>query len=374
MSLRQTLASKPWIVALGIIGLITVWMLSGNNEPPVLTNAGGVESPDDFTTPELRSVQISVQEAEPIIRFINVYGRTAPARDVDIKAETNGRVEELGVRRGQIARAGDLIVRLDLRDRQARLAQARASVEEFQTSYDAQLKLQNEGYVSETELAQIIAKLEGAKTELLRAELDLEYSEIRAPYDGALATRDVEIGDFVRAGDIIGNYIDNTTLIVSASLAEQDGQYVSIGDSGRAQLVTGQDVAGKIRFVSPVADVSTRTFVVELEIPNPDGNIPAGVTAEISISGEPVMAHKVSPSLLNLETDGSLGIKTVDANNRVVFNPVEIARSETNGIWITGLPSLARIITVGQGFVVAGQTVTPTESMETTAVAAGTPK
>ena len=374
MSLRQTLAAKPWIVALGIIGLITLWMLSGNNEPPAPTNAGGVESPDDFTAPELRLVQVSVQEAEPIVRYINVYGRTAPARDVDIKAETNGRVEEIGIRRGKMAAEGDLIVRLDLRDRQARLAQARASVEEFQTTYDAQLELQNEGYVSETELAQIIAKLEGAKTELLRAELDLEYSEIRAPYDGALATRDVEIGDFVRAGDIIGNYIDNTSLIVSASLAEQDGQYVSIGDSGRAQLVTGQDVAGTIRFVSPVADVSTRTFVVELEIPNPDGDIPAGVTAEIRITGEPVMAHKVSPSLLNLETDGSLGIKTVDANNRVVFNPVEIARSETNGIWITGLPKLARIITVGQGFVVAGQAVTPSETMETTAVAAGTPK
>ena len=270
--------------------------------------------------------------------------------------------------------AGDLIVRLDMRDRQARLAQARASVEEFQTTYDAQLKLQNEGYVSETELAQIIAKLEGAKTELLRAELDLDYIDIRAPYDGALATRDVEIGDFVRAGDIIGNYVDNTKLIVSASLAEQDGQYVSVGDIGQARLVTGQVVDGTIRFVSPVADVSTRTFVVELEVPNPDGSLPAGVTAEIRISGEPVMAHKVSPSLLNLETDGSLGVKTLDENNKVVFNPVEIARSETDGIWITGLPEIARIITVGQGFVIAGQAVIPSEALETTAVAAGTPK
>ena len=252
MSLRQTLAAKPWIVALMIIGALTVWMLTGTNGTNGTDANESAEIADELPAPDLRSVQVQVQQAEPVTRNINVYGRTAPARDVDIKAETNGRVAEIGIRRGQIASTGDLIVRLDLRDRQARLAQARASVEEFKTSYDAQLKLQNEGYVSETELAQIIAKLEGAKTELVRAELDLEYIEIRAPYDGALATRDVEIGDFVRAGDVIGNFIDNTKLIVSASLAEQDAQFVMVGDTGQASLVTGQEVTGTIRFVSPV--------------------------------------------------------------------------------------------------------------------------
>jgi multidrug efflux system membrane fusion protein len=117
--------------------------------------------------------------------------------------------------------------------------------------------------------------------------------------------------------------------------------------------------------------LSTRTFAVELEVPNPDGALPAGVTAEIQISGGTVMAHKISPSLLNLETDGTIGVKTLDDQDRVIFNPVAIARSQTDGIWVTGLPENARIITVGQGYVLVGQIVDPSSALTTTAVASG---
>jgi multidrug efflux system membrane fusion protein len=370
MSIGKTLATRPWIAALLIIAVIAAWMSSGmiNNEAPGSTDKS-VNLPAD--EPALRSVQIRTQLAQPVNRYINVYGRSAPARAVDIKAETNGRVEAIGIDRGRSAKKGEIIARLDLRDRSARLAQAKASVREFETSYNAQLELKGDGYVSETEIAEIIAKLEGARAELIRAELDLEYITIRAPYDGALATREVEVGDFVRAGDVIANFIDNTQLIVSASLAEQDAQHVAVGDEAKAILVTGQEVTGKIRYISPVADLSTRTFNVELEVPNPGGALPAGVTAEIRITGDTIMAHKISPSLLNLETDGSLGVKTLDDLDRVVSYPVEIARSQTDGIWVTGLPETARIITVGQGYVLAGQTVAPSEVRTPTAIAAG---
>lgn len=371
MSIGRTLAARPWIAALIIIVLVAGWMFSGQSGKDNVTSetVAARNTAEEQTT--LLTVQTQVQQAKSIMRYINVYGRSAPARVIDIKAETNGRVTAIGADRGKLLKKGTVIARLDLRDRRARLAQAKASVVEFETSYNAQLKLQRDGYVSETEIAQSVAMLEGAKTELVRAELDLEYITIRAPFDGSLATRLVEVGDFVRAGDPIGNFVDNTKLIVSASLAEQDAQHVSVGDGATAMLVTGQEVAGSIRFISPVADVATRTFAVELEVPNPGGNLPAGVTAEIQIDGGAVMAHKISPSLLNLETDGTIGVKTLDSQNRVVFHPVVIARSQTDGIWVTGLPDTARIIIVGQGYVLSGQTVAPTEIPTTTAVAAG---
>lgn len=370
MSIGRTLAARPWISALIIIALVAAWMFSGTVDNGVTGDMAADQglTGDDAT---LRSVQVQIQQGEPIMRYINVYGRSTPARTVEVKAETNGRVVAIGADRGRSVKKGAIIARLDLRDRRARLAQAKASVNEYETSYNAQLELQGDGYVSETEIAEIIAKLEGARTELVRAQLDLEYVTIRAPYDGALATREVEVGDFVRAGDVIASFIDNTKLIVAASLAEQDAQHVAVGDGAKAILVTGQEVAGKIRYISPVADSATRTFAVELEVPNPGGSLPAGVTAEIQINGGTVMAHKISPSLLNLETDGTVGVKTLDDRNRVIFHPVEIARSQTDGIWVTGLPETARIITVGQGYVLAGQTVEPGDARQTTAVAAG---
>ena len=70
-------------------------------------------------------------------------------------------------------------------------------------------------------------------------------------------------------------------------------------------------------------------------------------------------AQFVSPAILSLNTDGTLGVKTVDSENKVVFNKIAIVRAQTDGIWIAGLPEEARIITIGQGFVNHGETVNP---------------
>jgi multidrug efflux system membrane fusion protein len=197
---------------------------------------------------------------------------------------------------------------------------------------------------------------------------------IRAPFQGVLQEREVEEGDFVRAGDPVATFVDNTRLIVTGSIAEQEAKYVAVNNEATARLVTGQSVRGRLRYVAPVADEATRTFTVELEIPNRDGTLPSGVTAEMQIPAGEQLAHKVSPALLSLAADGEVGVKTVDELNRVVFTPVNIARSEPDGVWVTGLPATANIITVGQGYVSAGQAVEPAFGREDTALAAERPK
>jgi multidrug efflux system membrane fusion protein len=266
-------------------------------------------------------------------------------------------------------RKGAVMLKLDLRDREARLTQSRAAVAQQQTAYEGQLELKARGYVSDTQIAETLAKLEAAKADLVRAELDLEYMTLRAPFDGVIQDRTVEIGDFVRAGDPVLTFVDNTRLIVTGSIAEQDARYVSVNTEAGAKLVTGQQVRGRIRYIAPVADESTRTFTVELEVPNVDGKLPAGVTAEIQIPGGEMLAQKVSPAILTLDSSGQIGVKTVDAQNRVVFTPVTIARSEPDGVWVTGLPAAANIITVGQGYVSAGQQVEPVFGQQETALA-----
>lgn len=350
------LTRRPWMIAVALTAFVVLWLVSG-----LLRPAGPAASPVTAAPAgqERVRVQTRIQQAEPVARFISVYGRTAPARMVELKAETNGRVAGLGIPRGSKARTGDVLLRLDLRDRQARLGQARASVAEAEADYRGQLELKPQGYVSETQLAATLAKLEGARAELVRAELDLEYMNIRAPFDGVVQDRTVEIGDFVRAGDPVITFVDNTHLIVTGSIAEQDAAHVRVGSGASAALVTGQDVQGHIRYIAPVADEATRTFTVELAVPNPGGTLPAGVTAEIHIPGGDVLAQKLSPSLLTLDADGKLGVRTVDASGHVVFHQVTIARSETNGIWVTGLPERAEVIVVGQGYVSAGQAVQP---------------
>jgi multidrug efflux system membrane fusion protein len=144
---------------------------------------------------------------------------------------------------------------------------------------------------------------------------------------------------------------------VIGSVAEQHASGLEEGAPGQAKLATGQKVSGTLRYIAPVADQATRTFTIELLVDNPEGRLPAGVTAEIELPVGTVLAHRVSPALLTLNDTGDLGIKLVGDGGRVEFYPAEVARSSAEGIWLMGLPDPARIITVGQGFVTPGRLV-----------------
>jgi multidrug efflux system membrane fusion protein len=365
---------RSWFYSAGIALLITLWLVSGsfgsddNSDVAVSTVETSSKNPQS-------KVRVRTQSAETITRTIVVNGKTAPARIVELGAETDGRIEHVGAKRGANVARGGVIVQLDLRDREARLAQAQATVKQREIEFEGRLKLKSESYVSEAQLQEAIALLEAAKTELIRAQLDLDYMAVRAPFDGALQARMVEIGDFVQRGDPVATFVDNRTIIVSANLSEFDAQYVDVGDSATAQLSTGEQVHGRIRYVAPVADEATRTFSVELEVDNQEGALRAGGTAELFIPAEVVNAHRVSPSLLTLDDAGNIGIKIINEAGAVEFIAADIALSSSDGVWIAGLPNTATIITVGQGFVTSGSIVeaVPESDIETSvAIKAGT--
>ena len=345
---------KSWLTSAGIALAIAAWLMSGqlaNDETE--TEVVGVAEPAALLT----SVRIRTQTAEEVTRTITVNGKTAPARIVEINAETDGRVVSIGVERGERLDKGQVIVRLDERDRQARLSQARATVKQRELEFAAREQLQDQSYVSEAQLQEAAAQLEMAKTELTRAELDIEYMVIRAPFDGALQDRMVEIGDYLKSGDPVATFVDERKLVVSADVSEFDANQVYKGNRASARLATGELVEGTIRYVAPIADEATRTFRVELEVDNSAGEYRGGVTAELMIPAETIFAHKISPSLLTLDDEGNLGIKTVSEAGQVEFHPADIAVSSNEGVWIAGLPHSASIITVGQGFVNPGSFV-----------------
>ena len=345
---------RSWFYSAGIALLITLWVASGAFEEDDVSLA---EKTVAVAEPSATAVRVRTQSAEEIIRTISVNGKTAPARVVELSAETDGRVEVIGADRGSNVEQGGVIVRLDERDRRARLAQAKATVKQREVEYEARLKLQGESYVSEAQLQESIAQLEAARAELRRAELDLDYMTVRAPFDGALQSRIVEVGDFVKSGDPIATFVDNRRILVAANVSEFDAGHVTVGEPAEARLATGEVVRGTIRYVSPVADEATRTFAVELEVDNEDGALRAGGTAELFVPADTVMAHRVSPSLLTLDDAGNIGIKIVNDDGLVEFVDADIALSSSNGVWLAGLPQTATIITVGQGFVTTGSLV-----------------
>ena len=183
------------------------------------------------------------------------------------------------------------------------------------------------------------------------------YPKVNAPFDGYLETFSVKEGDYLNAGAVCATIIDPDPMRLIGEVSEKEIAFVKVGSKASAELISGKKVQGIVSFVSTSANKGTRTFRVEIDVQNSDRSIRDGVSAQIEIEGDTILAHKISPSILMLGEDGELGIRTVNEDNLVEFKQIEILEDSIDGIWISGIPKNTRIITVGQEYVFQGQTV-----------------
>jgi membrane fusion protein, multidrug efflux system len=172
----------------------------------------------------------------------------------------------------------------------------------------------------------------------------------------------VEPGEFLDRGADAARLIDNSPLRTEVRVSQHDIGKIDIGRAVTVSYATGASEAGRVCFISAAADPQTRTFRVEIRTPNAQGAIPSGISAETRIPIGEIRAHFVSTAVLSLGTDGALGVKTVGDDGTVGFESVEVVRAQTDGVWVSGLPDEARIITIGQGFVQSGDMVRVSQS------------
>ncbi len=298
-----------------------------------------------------------VLTAAPLQRELLIRGRTEVTRQVEIKAETHGRVVALPADEGARVREGGLLARLALEDRLARKAEAKAFVRQREIEFAAATKLAEKGYRSKNNTAAAAAALDAARASVVRIETEIAQTGIRAPFDGVIEHRYVEIGAFVQAGDPVALLVDEDPFLVVAHVSERDVDKVEKGMVARARLITGREIEGVVRYIATIADPGTRTFRVEIEVPNESYRLHAGISAEIRIPFETISAHKVSPAVLTLNDAGVLGLRAVDETGHVVFHPATIVDDEADGVWLAGLPETVTVISVGQEFVRRGDRV-----------------
>ena len=186
--------------------------------------------------------------------------------------------------------------------------------------------------------------------------VELNRTEVKAPFSGFIE-QIVKPGNFLERGQICATIIQLDPITLIAGVPEYDINKVRIGQNVLVELVTGQKIKGKLTFVSKSASPDTRTFIVESQIENSDGKIKDGLTAEISIEIDKVMAHKISPSILLLNDEGKLGIRIVNKNKYAKFIEIIILEDSEEGLWVTGIPEEVEIVIQGQGFVEDGQEV-----------------
>lgn len=347
--------STSWLLAFLFLAAAAAWLLTGSIQRAGSGAASAPALPDEQP---VKAVRVAVFEAQARENVVRVTGHTAASRTVTLKAEIDGPVAELPVERGATVAEGAVIARIDPEDRKARLAEAEAFLRQRQVEYDAAKKLNERGFKGDIALAEAAAKLDAARAAATRAQIEISNTVVTAPFGGVVEERPVELGSYVKTAEPVATIVDLDPLRVVGYVTETDIAGVRAGAPGEAVLPGGRVVAGTVAFVGAVADVTTRTFRVELEIANPDGAVADGLTSEIRIPTGVTQAHLISLSLLSLADDGRVGVKAVDEGGMVRFLPVVVlGNADPATIWVAGLPQRVRLITVGQEFVTDGEKV-----------------
>ena len=259
------------------------------------------ENKSTVTKPKvLSSVIISEAVAEYISPEINLNTFAQTEKRVNVKAKTSGEIVSIGAKQGEFVKKDDVLCSLGI--------------------------------------------------------VELNRTEVKAPFDGYIESI-LKEGNFIQ---ICATIIELNPITFVAEVPEILIKDVFEGLRVNIDLVTGERILTELSFVSKSANPSTRTFRVEAQIDNSSGLVRDGISGTMKILRNPILAHKILPSILMLTDDGLLGVKTVNADNVVEFHKIEIIQDTIDGIWVKGIPQFSNLIVAGQGFVKEGQTVSVT--------------
>ena len=355
---------STYIWASAIAVFLTVWLVSGQiNSAPVVIDPSIAEQNrmeeeigSDSIPTRVRAERIRAVEK---IRYTNIRGKTQNKRTVNARAELVGRVVERRVERGDVVATDAVLCELSIEDRQTALIEAQELVRQARIDYQGALKLEAKGFNSDSAIAAAKARLASTAAQLKRRQLNIEKTLIRAPFAGVVEDVHVEIGDYVNPGQGCATIVDLNPMLMVGRVSEKDVLDLKLGELATGVLTDGRTVQGPVTFVGQQSDPQTRTYAVEIQLNNTDGALRSGITAEIKIPVDRVLAQRVSPALFALDDRGEIGIRVLDSDNIVHFHNIEIITEGPDGVWVTGLPNETAIITVGQEMVVAGERVDP---------------
>jgi multidrug efflux system membrane fusion protein len=351
--------TKSTLIAAAVAAALVAWIASG-----YLLDGAEPAAPPTAPSAAREPFPVEVRRlvAEPVTRALINQGEVLPNRTVTLRAEVAGRLAEIAAPEGTRVEEGDLVARIDAGDLPAQLEEAQALLEQAQADYDAALELQERGVTTDARLRERFTALQAARATLERIRRQIEDTTIEAPFGGIVNTVALDEGEFVPVNGEIATLIDNDPLVVTIDVPQQSIGQVEVGQPARVSFVTGRVAEGEVSYVSAAAERQTRTFRVEITVPNPDAETPSGISAETRIPIEEVPAHFFSPALLSLSAEGQLGVKTVGEEGIVAFHPVDIVQARAQGVYVAGLPEEIALITVGQGFVEAGERVRVVEA------------
>ena len=267
------------------------------------------------TEKKLFNVQVVESLATTINDSIDFSSTTEASRRIEIKSEVMTTVDQVMIKAGTLVKKGQHIIKLDDFDTNKEL-------------FDIDLLSQNE----------------------------FNKVALFAPFSGILLDGHKIGGELVMPGEKVYELIDLSSLKIFGYINENEILSISLNNEVSISIL-GEEIEGKIDYISPISDPNTKTFEIVVKVDNKNYRYKDGLSSMISIKKGEVLAHKISPSILALGNDGALGVKVINDESKVMFKEIQVIEDTSEYMLVTGLNEKEQLIIVGQQYVSTGEEV-----------------
>ena len=406
---------KSIFIASFILLLVVGWIGSGQftnvnaQDDTSVSLSGSEENNTKEAIVEDSGSKVEVKEFNfsQIDQSIELQGQTTHNKKIDVKSETTGNITNISFNRGDKVSKGDNLVTISIENRNEllnsakkdlerlnkelelneknkinRLSQNKELIKLYEIEFASAKQLIDKGLSSKSKLSlasfnlanaradqediminfesqqsSIEAQIASFKSQLKNIELDIQNTLINAPFSGIISDKMIEESEYITPGNTLFTIIDLNPIKIQGYLSEFDVNKINLGTKAVIENTNGIKKIGKISFISPSAETSTRTFEITIEADNGDLSFKSGITTKITIAGSELKAHKIPPSILTLLDDGTVGVKAINNESIVVFYPTTSVKDTIDGIWVSGLPDTVNLIITGQEYVSVGESI-----------------
>ena len=232
---------------------------------------------------------VPVETTKPIRGDVYaVYSGTAPIEafaEADVIAKVEGEVREILFEEGNEVKEGDVLARLDGDRLRLELNESRARLEQMRSDFERNSDLREKGLLSEGEFEKLRYDLEALEASFNLANLELDYTRIRAPIDGVVSERYIKVGNTIRVGEPAFRVTSFDPLVAYLHVPEREYRQISAGQPVAIDIdaLAGQRIIAAVTRISPVVDPETGTFKITIEIRDEERRIKPGMFGRMSI-------------------------------------------------------------------------------------------
>ena len=235
--------------------------------------------------PPPATVTVAEAKSEVIPNLLTAVGDLAAVHQVNVTSDVNGRVTDIMFTAGSDVKAGSPLVQLFDSPDQGDLASFKAQATVAQLSLDRAKQLAARQFGPQATVDQAQAAYDQANAGIAKTEAIISQKLVRAPFDGQLGVRHVEVGQFLTAGTQIVSLTDLSTLYANFTVTEKDSAALKVGQTVRVAVdaYPGRSFEGKINAIEPQISTDTRNIHVQATLDNPDRILKPGMFATTTV-------------------------------------------------------------------------------------------